>query len=137
MAESSIYLLIPLQNDHSIRVLSFTGSQTAETPFQVDLEVIDLEDDAEYVTLSYCWGSSMLSENIFCGSGSHQVAHIIPLPITKNLLSALHHLRNHGIQRIWIDQVCINQTDAQERNSQVLLMQRVYQQSSHTCTLVN
>jgi hypothetical protein len=52
------------------------------------------------------------------------------LKITKNLHSALLHLRDtNKCVTTWIDQICINQDDVEERNRQVRLMGRIYREA--------
>ncbi|OCL11348.1 heterokaryon incompatibility, partial [Glonium stellatum] len=51
--------------------------------------------------------------------------------ITRNCEAALQTLRSEGEERIsWVDAICINQDDIQERNSQVRLMPAVYHQAT-------
>jgi hypothetical protein len=69
--------------------------------------------------LSYTWGTEM-SKNLVTVNG-HQ------LTITENLDVALRHLRDATESRIlWIDALCINQEDIEERNSQIQLMSCIY-----------
>lgn len=49
--------------------------------------------------------------------------------IGKNLYEALVHLRMIGVTRIWIDAVCINQDDEDERGLQVQLMGDIYRKA--------
>ena len=50
-------------------------------------------------------------------------------PITTNLALLLRHLRHPIVPRIlWIDAICINQTDNDERSWQVRLMAYIYKQ---------
>lgn len=49
------------------------------------------------------------------------------LTVTRNLEGALRRLRSCSLDRIlWIDALCINQKDVQERGQQVQLMARIY-----------
>lgn len=52
--------------------------------------------------------------------------------VTTNLESALRHLRLDVDRIIWIDAICIDQNDNDERASQVGLMGWVYQSSMQT-----
>lgn len=53
------------------------------------------------------------------------------MAITPSLATALYHLRPETTELpIWIDQICINQTDSDEQTSQVKVMDRIYR-SSH------
>ncbi|KAF5868200.1 putative heterokaryon incompatibility protein [Botrytis fragariae] len=49
---------------------------------------------------------------------------------TANLFAAMQKLRKtNAIQRIWIDAICINQNDNDEKNTQVRLMRDIYQKT--------
>ena len=74
--------------------------------------------------LSYVWGTSPQNHSIKI-SRQH-------VPITPTLRNALQFLRYpDGERYLWIDQICINQEDIQERNAQVQLMHAIYSGASH------
>ena len=79
-----------------------------------------LHDTAEYQTLSYVWGSQKVTRTI--------VVNNRPYPSTFNLESALRHLRERHRDGIvlWVDALCINQDDTEERTRQVQLMGDIY-----------
>ena len=53
------------------------------------------------------------------------------LGVTRNLRKALQNLRHTTETRVfWIDAICIDQKNIEERNSQVRLMREVYQKAS-------
>jgi glycyl-tRNA synthetase beta subunit len=55
-----------------------------------------------------------------------------PFSIAKNALEALQSLRQTSAPiRLWVDAVCINQNDIQERNHQVGLMGDIYRNAAH------
>ena len=75
-----------------------------------------------YHALSYVWGSSENAEYIDLNSESFCV--------TKNLAEALRRLRQADRTLImWIDALCINQTDHKEKSTQVPLMGLVYERA--------
>ncbi|KAF2495046.1 HET-domain-containing protein, partial [Lophium mytilinum] len=78
-----------------------------------------LSNNLRYEALSYCWGDSSTKLSISCNGER--------LLVGESLYSALDHLRD-SLQKptLWIDAICINQTDIGERNSQVTLMRRIY-----------
>lgn len=99
-----------------------------------DLDDIFVQDirKKEYETLSYAWGAisfngSHLTEMIFIDS--------MPLQVTAQLNRALRRIRQLrrlvGLIR-WVDAVCINQRDLQERNHQVAKMDEIYWKSRNT-----
>lgn len=75
-----------------------------------------------YEALSYVWGtpSALRSRlKVLCGDSF--------IEVTPNLRVALSYLRLHGNSRyLWVDAICINQIDVQERNHQVGLMRKIY-----------
>ncbi|KAH8591024.1 heterokaryon incompatibility protein-domain-containing protein, partial [Bisporella sp. PMI_857] len=84
-----------------------------------ELSVIRLIDPPEYETLSYDWRSpSLPGQVIFCS----QVT-----TVTLNLEAAIRRIRPPQIDRlVWIDALCINQNDLEERSEQVQLMTNVF-----------
>lgn len=100
-------------------ILNFrTRSNTEGLPKEAYTEIPD------YEALSYTWGSPNSRKAIFvCAPGAPRTK----LRVTKNLALALRYLRYPDRNRImWIDAVCINQKDIQERNSQVKRMTSLY-----------
>ncbi|ENH70932.1 Heterokaryon incompatibility protein 6, OR allele [Fusarium oxysporum f. sp. cubense race 1] len=85
-----------------------------------------LEDKVDYEALSYAWGSSEDKATITVNETTLQV--------TRNLTDALTYLRHDSkLRSLWIDAICINQSDVDERNSQVRAMGRIY--SSASCVI--
>jgi hypothetical protein len=83
----------------------------------------DLGDNVEFEALSYVWGDLKETANIFLNGEIFNV--------TTNLEMALRQLRQEREDRIlWVDALCINQTDIAERNSQVRQMDSVYKLAS-------
>jgi Heterokaryon incompatibility protein (HET) len=71
-----------------------------------------------YEALSYVWGFLSSSESLRCDGKS--------ISITPNLRDALRKLRLVDRHRaLWVDQICINQSDKDEKSSQVALAEQV------------
>ncbi|KAK5659153.1 hypothetical protein OQA88_1243 [Cercophora sp. LCS_1] len=78
-----------------------------------------------YEALSYCWGDPKRSYAIVCNDK--------PFPVTKNLFAALGRLRHANKPRtLWVDAMCINQSDNDEKSAQVSLMADIYRGCSRT-----
>ncbi|KAF8862839.1 HET-domain-containing protein [Acephala macrosclerotiorum] len=77
-----------------------------------------------YVALSYCWGDPSNSKSIFVDGYCVSVA--------ENLWAALHEFRRRGFDVIWVDALCINQGDNDEKGRQILRMGDIYKYSQKT-----
>lgn len=72
-----------------------------------------------YTALSYVWGNPAFIKPMICNGK--------PFFTTVNLDIALRSLRNVDVAVIlWIDQICINQADLEEKAQQVLFMSRIF-----------
>lgn len=77
------------------------------------------DNKPSYEALSYVWGDMTDRKQIQLNGR--------PFRVTENLYSALYHLRRHDEARtLWIDAICINQSDIPERNAQVQQMHKIY-----------
>lgn len=83
------------------------------------LEYVSLHNPPPYIALSYQWGNPKDTVPILVGDHTHLV--------TRNLSNALRNLRARGHQQVWVDAICINQRDIQERNEQINRMAVIYQ----------
>ncbi|KAG8158802.1 hypothetical protein KVR01_011245 [Diaporthe batatas] len=80
-------------------------------------------DKYPFVALSYVWGSQEDKKSIFINGKTIQV--------TKNLYEALLHIREVlSPVPMWIDAVCINQNNDEEKGKQLRKMTAIYRQAS-------
>lgn len=113
------YLALGQQPDQ-IRVLLLNPGKEHE-PLSGSLQPISLHSSPvpEYETISYCWGASTKRSLIHLDGKS------LNIPISSH--EVLARFRHTAAQRaLWIDAVCINQADPDERSHQVALMSEVY-----------
>lgn len=119
--DNSCYEYEPL-DPHQIRLLHVKQSDD----LQLSIGIVDLNSNPQYVALSYAWEEQKPRHRISCGSSSY-------ILVTDSVLSMLkfwHASREeHGAPPIWIDAVCINQSDNSEKSTQVQLMSRIYSQA--------
>ncbi|KAK4553139.1 hypothetical protein LTR86_009866 [Recurvomyces mirabilis] len=74
---------------------------------------------SDYRCLSYCWETTERDSAILVDG--------YRFAVTQNLHNALLSLRNVKTElRIWIDQICINQEDHEERSYQVSIMKHIF-----------
>ncbi|KAG4441522.1 hypothetical protein IFR05_002979 [Cadophora sp. M221] len=126
----------PLDFDtYEIRLLQLQWGSEIEG-IQCALEHVSLIDPGPYIALSYCWGDPETTKLPYNGivAAMHSLLsataiHVdgVAFKATKNLISALREIRklkrktgNGEFTRLWVDAVCINQNDPQERSHQAL-----------------
>jgi hypothetical protein len=79
----------------------------------------NVDDTIPYEALSYTWGGMEMSKCVHIDNRA--------LSVTENLYSALYHLRYTDEDRIlWVDAICIDQSDLRERGHQVAQMGQIY-----------
>jgi hypothetical protein len=93
----------------------------------VDLVHVNIRDHPSYEAISYSWatqeGDASLSQTVLCHGGI--------IPVTKTCEAALRRLRLSGRNRyLWVDALCIDQSNVEERNHQVGLMGTIYASAS-------
>jgi len=116
-----------------IRLIRLLPSKSRAAPIECELLYWTFKSvKGDYEALSYVWVD-------FNGiEGMHQLSSHITLNghafrITPNLHAALRRLRDLSHDRtLWIDQICINQADIQERNRQVDRMTLIYGYAKRT-----
>ncbi|ROV89598.1 hypothetical protein VMCG_09925 [Cytospora schulzeri] len=121
-----------------IRVVDLHPAQYPSSPLRMQLRYESLErDEAEvqanpltYDALSYCWGSHSSQEplSVELSIDGMNVEKALSFVVTPNLYAALTQLRlRDQIRTLWIDYICINQTDMGERGEQVALMGEIFE----------
>jgi len=104
-----------------IRVLRVHPSASIDDPVICDLRIVSLGDNPEYAALSYTWGPPLFDHQITCDGRNFM--------ITGSLHWALRRFRATGWQILWADQICIDQSNLEERSRQVLLMKDIYEKA--------
>lgn len=118
---SNLYIHKRLSSNDSIRILHLHPAHRLNAPVHCELEEVclDAENQPKYDALSYVWGSTVGTWPILCEG--------MTLYVTENCRDALVYLRRRTRKMtLWIDAICINQTDDMERSRQVRMMGRVY-----------
>ncbi|KAI1084498.1 heterokaryon incompatibility protein-domain-containing protein [Whalleya microplaca] len=112
----------------SFRILRLHGSSDHESAIHCDLVKRSLYDqEPAYEALSYCWGGQTLSQTVFCNGQR--------LGVTKNCESAMRRFRpvaDNSKRFIWIDAICIDQSNPEERGHQVQIMGDIYKGAFRT-----
>ncbi|KAH8671797.1 heterokaryon incompatibility protein-domain-containing protein, partial [Tricladium varicosporioides] len=116
----------PLEYWDSIRLLCLQprSKSSSDEDIKCTIEyrrISDFEDDlaSHYVALSYVWGE--------WGDSRVITVNGVETPVTENLFCALRDVRHLDESfYLWVDAICINQVDLEERNEQVRLMGTIY-----------
>lgn len=116
----------PLNAQDEIRVLRLSSSDSGHSQvLHGSLIHLRLSQRPDFTALSYTWadisGDRSRCETIFVGM------EWTPLPITSNCAAALRSLRSSADTRLaWVDAICIDQDNIDERSQQVGLMRDIY-----------
>jgi Heterokaryon incompatibility protein (HET) len=83
------------------------------------LTPVSLTQKPAYTALSYCWGDA--NDCVEITIDDQQIA------VTKSLETALRYLRSSQEDVVaWVDAICINQRDLDEKSNQVRMMGDIY-----------
>jgi hypothetical protein len=105
-----------------IRLLQL-HAKTKTKCISVSLKIWDIKDAPPYNAISYVWGPH----------SERQVVTVdgVCLPVRKNCFRALQQARRHYPESyVWIDAICINQLDLEEKSAQVAMMGMIYRKAA-------
>ncbi|TGO43697.1 hypothetical protein BCON_1056g00010 [Botryotinia convoluta] len=119
---SHLYSLLP-ENGDNIRLLRLLPNEDEAASLHCELCNYSLQRLSirihSYEALSYVWGDPNKTLSIYVDKNQFQV--------TVNLHAALLQLRDPFFERIiWVDAICIDQNNKEERKQQVQLMAKIY-----------
>jgi hypothetical protein len=122
---AQFYASLPIPPEsRCIRLLDLDPADDASSNSSLSghVRVVDLNDNPSFTALSYVWGSKATpSHGIFCKP------HSFNLEITEGCYAALWQIRKKfGAVAIWIDAICINQDDDDEKEIQIAFMKDIY-----------
>lgn len=125
----SLYRTLPIpSNGKYVRLLHvrrpISKANVAE-PIQCSLSVDELHRE-RYCALSYVWGTTRDPPDTIDCSGFN-------IPVSTNCLSALRRLRSDLEEFvIWVDAVCIDQNNDDEKAQQIPMMKDVFMSANTT-----
>lgn len=112
-------------SNNQIRILTLypalapVGTHAPPPPLECDIKVVTLSERPDYESLSYVRGPNTTSVSIKVAG--------VAVPISTTLHSALLRLRlPYRERKLWIDQLCIDQENVEEKAQQVQLMGKIY-----------
>lgn len=116
-----IYTHLPLKPD-AFRLLCLEG--VSDTGLLIcQLVQVDVNfTDQQYIAVSYTWGEQSRDHALQCSG--------VEVPVTRScvdvLSSLLKNIFKSGKGFVWIDQLCVDQENLDERAEQILLMKKIY-----------
>ena len=114
-----------------IQVVKLWPSTTLAKPPRVDIQHVDrssipfspLPERLNYDAVSYAWSEYTRNSKIVCNGDSI-------LAITPTVYVMLQWLRHESKPRyLWIDSICLNQDDRQEKEVQIPQMGQIYREA--------
>jgi hypothetical protein len=120
---------LPLEDQYGIRLLHILPG-APEDILQcecVHYPSCRVSQTPEYTAISYTWGDLSQKGLILVNGRKHY--------ITENAMDVLLYVRSEQdtrIARVWIDTICIDQSNVVERNHQVRLMGQIYSNAQQT-----
>ena len=128
------YSYIPLSSDvtsssstpsltEAIRLLTIEPN-SREDEILIKVEHSTVTDD--YNAISYMWGPPEPFRFIYI-NGHHLI-------VRDNIYRFLQHQIRHGtasFRKFWIDSICINQDDLEEKSQQVSMMDKIFSKAAH------
>lgn len=114
-----------LPEDGHIRLLKLQPGRTGDNIHSY-LDTVSMKDAFRtYECVSYVWGDKPEYRRIIVDGHSFYVK--------LNLFAALQHFRDPNVIRaLWVDSICIQQTDPPEKGRQVQLMGKIYENGLRT-----
>lgn len=136
------YDQLPSKGDHFRLLHLRSGDGSSPLDCRLEIHAIGGPETPSYTALSYCWRNPEYDS--LAGAGGQNPSAPVPshflrcngqkISIATELNDALLRLRDETqTVRLWVDALCINQSDLAERATQVLLMQRIYHTASKVC----
>ncbi|KAF7515642.1 hypothetical protein G7054_g14475 [Neopestalotiopsis clavispora] len=122
-----LYTYKPLGSEQ-IRLIRLHPGQL-DDPIHCSLVTDSTSDPSSYEALSYEWGKPYPTHHVFLSDEEAGCSFTVPRAalVTPNLHDALKSNRRPDRPLVlWIDAICINQQDDEEKSDQIKLMNRVF-----------
>ena len=109
-------------SENTIRLVALLPGR-GERPVKCKIAHAILNEGLRYEALSYTWGDPKHACSIFVENQ--------PFPVRENLFNALCHLRfQSDVRYLWVDALCIDQMNDEEKSVQVQRMTSIYKQAA-------
>lgn len=113
-----------------VRLIEICQGDQDGGDIEIDISPWPLADVPTYHAVSYTWGDATLTENIRV-TGSEWVLRV--RQNCANVLRQAFHFKSSSTGYYWVDAICINQDDNDEKSKQVAMMGDIFE--SAECVL--
>jgi hypothetical protein len=130
------WVQFPLANRKDIRLLKIdtVSENSNEICYNIIVANLDQHDLPHFIALSYTWGAATHEQqaNGITTERTHTITwNGAQICVTKNLYDFLHRAGSSDSLKLkstylWIDMLCVNQSNLDERMEQVKLMSTIY-----------
>ncbi|KAH7086140.1 heterokaryon incompatibility protein-domain-containing protein [Paraphoma chrysanthemicola] len=110
---------------NAIRLLRIDKTHEG-SPIVLSIRHANLDDNEPFNALSYAWGDESPLHDIVLHDGDKRTRFSVRQNLHDFLLTARNSEDDWSTKCIWIDQICINQKDHEERCHQVAQMAQIY-----------
>jgi serine/threonine protein kinase len=125
----------PLLGKSDIRLVSLLPGGSLDD-IELKIITVSLSDNPTYEAMSYAWGESrsVCSISVYPDDNTKSTCEPQKLLIQSDLFQALQVLRYPKRERrLWIQSVCINQKDLDEKSNQVCQMYQIFAKAQGAC----
>ena len=135
LAMSRDYQYEPLVSPDAVRILVLDPAVDTSAPLMGSMvqlrrlkEISKLHGQRSYSAMSYTWGEPNFCEQLIIHSDDELDVSCLAISMTvKDMLLQLR--RPHKHRHLWIDAICLNQKDGDEKAQQIPLMGEIYTQA--------
>ena len=123
MAEKTL-IWTPLPPEgNEIRILTVLPSYDKHSIIKCVLKIVSLDENPRYEAISYAWGDPEECAAVRVGERKWN--------IPSNLEACLRRFHRQTKSRtLWADELCVSQTDIDEKGRQVVPMDRIFKQAA-------
>lgn len=117
------------------RLLDLGGSKTSSVKLIEHMETLclgDAENQIQYATLSYCWGSAVPMTTTKANKHEHETTGIDVQTMPATFQDAVYVAKKLQIPYLWIDALCIVQDDEEDWEAEAVTMCDIFAHSQIT-----
>src|SRR5947207_11625802 len=114
-----------------IRLLKlFSGNENEQIVCELLSNCFLTEDHLQYRAISYCAGDSTETTVILVNGREFNAFASLERALKRIRSQLGEYQTDNGVQILWADQICINQSNPDEKYHQVAQMRQIYEQAS-------